>query len=199
MKGGERDLAWKCSTIPNTPGPHTKQLVRLIKRLVKNPEIGCEVGVWKGGTSTCLLRKFPNLRLLMVDNYQEYEVKGNPWSVSTSSQEEMMQAMVTASRETLFAKDRRILMVGYSTQAAKLISDESLDFVFIDADHHYEHVLEDIRVWFPKVKPQGLISGHDYSMRKRNQVRKAVDAFIQEHPYEVNYTGLKAKIWWFIK
>lgn len=49
-----------------------------------------------------------------------------------------------------------------SVRAAERIDDGSIDWVFIDALHDYGSVREDIRAWAPKVKPGGLISGHDY-------------------------------------
>ena len=49
-----------------------------------------------------------------------------------------------------------------SVDAAKKYPDKSLDFVFIDGDHKYDAVCEDIRAWLPKVKPGGLLAGHDY-------------------------------------
>lgn len=42
------------------------------------------------------------------------------------------------------------------------IPDSSLDFVYVDANHTYEHCLADIKAWLPKVKPGGYIGGHDY-------------------------------------
>jgi len=42
-------------------------------------------------------------------------------------------------------------------------ADGMLDMVFIDADHNYESVRSDIAAWRPKVKPGGIIAGHDYS------------------------------------
>jgi hypothetical protein len=45
-----------------------------------------------------------------------------------------------------------------------------LDFVYIDANHEYEHVLEDVRAWAPKVRAGGIVSGHDYA----GDVEKAV-------------------------
>lgn len=50
-----------------------------------------------------------------------------------------------------------------SAQAARHYQDESLDFVFIDADHSYQAVKRDIGAWLPKVKPGGIIAGHDYT------------------------------------
>jgi len=49
-----------------------------------------------------------------------------------------------------------------SDDAAQKFENESLDFVFIDADHHYDSVKRDIEVWWPKVKPGGILAGHDF-------------------------------------
>lgn len=43
-----------------------------------------------------------------------------------------------------------------SIRAAKLFKDEQLDFVFIDANHSYKSVKEDIEAWWPKVKKGAL-------------------------------------------
>ena len=52
---------------------------------------------------------------------------------------------------------------GLSEDVSKLYKDDSLDFVFLDASHDYESVKKDIECWFPKVKPGGVIAGHDYN------------------------------------
>lgn len=49
-----------------------------------------------------------------------------------------------------------------SVEAARTFADASLGFVFIDMDHRYESVKNDIAAWLPKVKPGGVIAGHDY-------------------------------------
>ena len=58
-----------------------------------------------------------------------------------------------------------------SISASALYEDESLDFVFIDACHQYEAVSMDIKHWLPKIKPGGILAGHDFS---GPGVRKAV-------------------------
>lgn len=60
-----------------------------------------------------------------------------------------------------------------STEAANRFAPASVDFVFIDADHSYAAVKRDIDVWLPKVKPGGMIAGHDYG--EPCGVKQAVD------------------------
>lgn len=48
-----------------------------------------------------------------------------------------------------------------SAKAADFYADESLDFVYIDADHNYEPFKKDLEVWYPKVKKGGVFAGHD--------------------------------------
>lgn len=61
-----------------------------------------------------------------------------------------------------------------SVEAAAQYPDESLDFVFLDADHSYEAVKADIAAWWPKVKKGGIMGGHDYNTRGDHSVGKAV-------------------------
>lgn len=63
------------------------------------------------------------------------------------------------------------------TKAASQYSDESLDFVFVDASHDYESVRNDLWTWYPKVKKGGLMAGHDYSENCLG-VKLAVDQFL---------------------
>lgn len=49
-----------------------------------------------------------------------------------------------------------------SIEAAKDFEDESLDAVYIDAEHDEDSVREDIRAWRPKIKRGGILSGHDF-------------------------------------
>ncbi len=49
-----------------------------------------------------------------------------------------------------------------SSDAAKLINNGSVDMIFIDADHRYSRVSDDLRNWYPKLKNKGVICGHDF-------------------------------------
>ena len=62
-----------------------------------------------------------------------------------------------------------------SVLAAVDVLDKSLDLVFIDAAHDYEHIAEDIKAWLPKVREGGILCGHDYLPGEYDGVVKAVD------------------------
>ena len=61
-----------------------------------------------------------------------------------------------------------------SLEAVKLYDDHSLDFVFIDAAHDYENVKKDIIAWKPKVRPGGILAGHDYNQENSPGLVRAV-------------------------
>ncbi len=65
----------------------------------------------------------------------------------------------------VFIKDpRTVYHQMYSSSAHVLVPDDSLDFLYIDANHEYPGVCEDIQLWVPKVKIGGIIAGHDFSV-----------------------------------
>lgn len=62
-----------------------------------------------------------------------------------------------------------------SVEAASQFPDNSLDFVFIDSSHEYQDTVEEIILWFPKLRSNGLLCGHDYGHPEFPGLKKAVD------------------------
>jgi hypothetical protein len=60
------------------------------------------------------------------------------------------------------ATDEVILIRGMSPEAAGAFDDGSLDLVYLDADHSYDGVRDDLAAWWPTVRPGGLLAGHDF-------------------------------------
>jgi hypothetical protein len=52
---------------------------------------------------------------------------------------------------------------GTSVEAANKFRDATVYFVFIDGEHSYSAVKADIAAWLPKMTPNGVLAGHDYS------------------------------------
>jgi hypothetical protein len=61
-----------------------------------------------------------------------------------------------------------------SLEGAELFEDESIDMVYIDGNHLYEYVKQDIIAWSPKVKKGGWVCGHDWQHKKAQGVKPAV-------------------------
>jgi len=134
---------------------------------------GVELGVERGLYSEVLCKANPDLHLYSVDSWQHYEgyrdhVDQNKFdSFYAAAQERMGPYSCELVRK--FGKD-----------AAQDFRDASLDFVYIDANHSLPYVIEDIMTWLPKIKPGGIISGHDYRKTKNNfalHVVQAVNAY----------------------
>jgi cephalosporin hydroxylase len=71
---------------------------------------------------------------------------------------------------------------------SKEVEDNSLDVVYIDGDHKYPSVINDLDLWYPKIKNGGFLCGHDYSKRPNHRhsgVTKAVDEFVDFHGLEI--------------
>jgi len=66
-----------------------------------------------------------------------------------------------------------------SVEASKTFENNFLDFVYIDANHSYESVIEDINSWIKKIKINGIIAGHDYH---QGTVQKAIQDFFKNKP-----------------
>ena len=78
-----------------------------------------------------------------------------------------------------------------SIDASNTYADNSLDFVFIDANHTYESVKEDIVAWWPKVKLGGIISGHDYHIGAMGVIQATNELF--------DYVRTVSSCWWVEK
>lgn len=150
---------------------------------------GAEVGVRDGLFSEVLCKGVPNLRLLCVDIWSDsFIIEGAPTSASYAR----AQARLAPYNATLIRNT--------SVAASLEIPDASLDFVYIDACHEFDYVMEDVIAWGRKVKPGGIISGHDYIRTRNFGVVQAVDLYTQMHGVtEWFITDEKEASWFFAK
>lgn len=132
-----------------------------------------EIGAWKGKSACYMGERLKdtgkNIRYTVVDNF-----KGSP----TEKVHLQDKEIVNGTLYETFLKNIRPLraFIGVirdnSEDVPQHLSDSTIDFLFIDGDHTYEAVKRDIKLWLPKVKKGGVISGHDYDLES---VKRAVD------------------------
>ena len=159
---------------------------------------GAEIGVERGEYSEILLQSNPGLHLIMVD----------PWKTIPGYREHVSQEKLDAFR--IEALDRtskydRWVIQEESAEASKYVSDGSLDFVYIDANHEFLHVAQDIALWEKKVRPGGIVAGHDFVRRKNrrysNHVKDVVQAWTYSHGIRPWFVcrGDRSPSWFWIK
>jgi predicted O-methyltransferase YrrM len=74
-----------------------------------------------------------------------------------------------------------------SLMTARQFADNSLDFVYLDADHSVESVQEDIAAWFPKIRSGGLLAGHDFLDGKTAECEFGVQTAVQNWEAQSGY------------
>ena len=119
-------------------------------------KIGAEVEVYGGEYSSVLCKQISGLTLFCIDSWKAY----NGYEDMGNNQKKMDFSLSEAIRRTQMFDCRLKKML--STEAVKEFDDNSLDFVYIDANHDFEHCTEDISNWSKKVKRGGIVSGHDF-------------------------------------
>ena len=126
-------------------------IIDLLTGDIKMAEVGCFMG-----DSTILWAVHPRIKTL-------YAI--DPWLGGYDKSETAAYDMLKAEsmfdeRTRNFSNVSKIKMT--SEAASRMIEDESLDMVYIDACHVYESVKKDVLLWYPKVRKGGLVTGHDY-------------------------------------
>lgn len=149
------------------------------------PAIGAEIGVENGAHAFEMLEQLPLKKLWLVDFYRPHYDK-------TAGQVEQWQANAKDLLSEFQGKIEWI--INDSVAAAENIDDDSLDFVYIDADHAEQAVYNDIIAWAPKVRMGGVVAGHDFSVYE--ETRSAVIKYAMENDIEVYF---RQQDWWFVK
>jgi hypothetical protein len=140
-----------------------------------NPEMTCaEIGVWKGDFSNDILQKNPK-KLFLIDPWVHQNYEGRWYAIQQAEMNEIYNNVCTR-----FSKfDNVEILRNYSTEV-KL--NQKLDWVYIDGNHSYEAVLEDLNFYFNYLKDGGFLCGDDYNWTDKHcpiGPRKAVNDFCE--------------------
>jgi hypothetical protein len=154
---------------------------------------GVEVGVKFGEFSETILKAWVGKKLYSIDPWKEFSQTEyqDIANVSQNEQEEIYQKAV--ARLAPFGKRSEIIRKT-SLEASTQFEDGALDFTYLDAQHHYDAVKEDLAAWYPKLKIGGILAGHDYVPDGKYQagdfgVKQAVDEFAAKFNLQVLISG----------
>ena len=144
--------------------------------------ICAEIGVWRGDFSQQIVDRYRPTELHLVDPWLFAPHFPKRWYGGMCAQNQPDMDEIMSSVAKRFAANPVVkLHRGKSVEIAGQFPDSYFDWVYIDGDHSYEMVLEDLRVWSKKVKLGGLIGLDDYEWRDeegRLSVRDAIETFL---------------------
>lgn len=151
---------------------HGPQILSLVEQ--HKPKVCVELGTFQGASAIPVARSIARWGgvLTCVDTWSRDIFKAgasDPW------------ILVTCARNIVAAGLSNVRLMPATTLDAERTWNQPIDYLYIDADHHYDAVLADLDAWVPHVRPGGVIAGDDYGNRSFPGVRQAWDDFGRAH------------------
>ena len=140
-----------------------------------------EVGSWKGHSASIIGKvvRRNGGHLFCIDHW-----RGNigTWNIAEIKEKDIY-SIFEHNLKALGLWDCITPMRMDSLAASEKFEDDSIDFLFLDADHRYQPFMEDLKAWFPKVKAGGIICGHDcegYYSGAPQEIKQQIDEHLAE-------------------
>ncbi len=158
--------------------------------------IAGEVGVARGDFADLILSICQPAKLHLID-YWKTERKPEGFSFGKAKRKIPAYEVVRQRFREEIDTGSIVLHRGYSWDELTKFSDRYFDFLYIDAGHDYDSVTRDLEIARPKLKPDGLLAGHDYTkwgrLGSRMGVFEAVNEFCIRHRFRLKYITLDAQ------
>ena len=157
-----------------------------------------EIGTRYGESLKFIALKFRVSHYIAIDAFESYaSYHGDPFDEVLNNTDGDQIFLRTQSLGRRLLGRRFQLIRQYSRDAVQSVQDESADFVFIDGNHTFPFVTDDLEKYWPKVQPGGFLCGHDYFMRSTDagglfeepMVFEAVEAFARKNGLAVSTFG----------
>jgi len=115
--------------------------------------ICAEIGVNKGEFSDMILSQTTPQKLHLIDAW------GDP-----ARYHDGLKDFVRDKFKIEIAEKKVEINIGFSTTILKKFPDHYFDWVYLDTVHIYSVTAEELTILKDKVKPGGIIAGHDYTI-----------------------------------
>lgn len=149
--------------------------------LLPKNSTGVELGVFKGEFTQQILRTVKPKMLYLIDLWEYNE---DIHSANFDEKPDMIKNYEHVKKRYERLKNVMIKR-GYSDQELQKLANDSLDWIYVDADHRYEGVKKDLEIAIKKVKKNGIIAGDDYIEKQGWGVVKAVNEFLETKQVEL--------------
>ena len=143
-----------------------------------------EIGAWRGRTTRAMADNSSAV-IFPVDTWSDTAIGFPGWWTAGEDQgkykkKDWLLHEFLKNLDTLVST-KVIPLRMTSVQAARIpkFSFMQFDMIFIDGDHVFASVVEDIKLWLPRLKPGGILCGHDYLEPTCLEVKPAVDSMLK--------------------
>ncbi len=144
--------------------------------------ICAEIGVWKGDFSQRIVNWCRPKELHLIDPWMFSPQFPKCWYGGAIAQTQAdMDEIMLAVAKRFAARHEVKLHRGKSAEIADQFPNAYFDWVYIDGNHSYDMVLDDLRIWSRKVRLGGFIGLDDYEWQDENgrlSVRDAIETFL---------------------
>jgi len=113
------------------------------------------VGTFIGDFTEELCRECQPARFYCVDPYVSYPEFQDALNIQD------LAAIREQAHQRLAPIPGLSFIRAFSVDEATLFNDGTVDFIYIDGNHACKFVLQDLEVWFPKLRHGGLMAGDD--------------------------------------
>jgi hypothetical protein len=150
--------------------------------------ICAEIGVWQGDFSKRILQVVAPKTLHLIDPWQFQSTYPHTWYGGGKARNQKDMDRIYERVVRAFAASNNVVIHRELSQAAAAqFEDNYFDWVYVDGNHHYDPVKQDLELYTRKVRPGGFICGDDYEWRVTDDypVRRAVEDFVKTGLVEV--------------
>mgnify|MGYP006297919805 CR=1 FL=1 len=150
--------------------------------LIEPGFICAEIGVWRGDLSKKILKKSPSFLHLIDPWVFMPEFTDTVYGKRNGNSQDLMDRIYQEVCQEFNGIEGVQIHRKSSLEAVRSFEDEYFDWVYLDGNHHYEYVRNDLEAYIPKVKSGGYITGDDYRYDRcqKGGPEKAVKELIRE-------------------
>lgn len=147
----------------------------MLKATGKKGLVGAEIGFGNGTNAANLLKELPLKKLYCIDPYIAQSYTQGEMEIESYRTKEALERYWN-----LLSNEYISFIQHPSSEATRHFKPQELDFVYIDGNHTYQYVKQDLELYTPLVKKGGYIGGHDYIFGQSGVIKA-----VQEHAIKI--------------
>jgi hypothetical protein len=162
----------------------TRPMIQFIATQNKKEDlVGIEIGVREGHNAKNILTKLPVKKIYLIDPYEKY---------SQNEKDLDFSICFDKAKKRLSKFKRKTEFITKKSEEAVADITNDIDFIYIDGNHQYKNVKQDMELYYDKLKDGGIMGGHDIN---NHDVLKAFSEFVKDKKkFYVHNCD-----WWVIK